>query len=145
VGRDGPWRPYRKHRAQGCSPGGGWRESRNGSHICAAPAGAAGSACGRAEADLGILVRQSTAPLGDGEPGDLESRASSVAFDACLVGVQERRGTRRPGGTFAEALLAVPPFGADPPAADLDPPTVRPGTPLVEDDPARIRYRPHRN
>jgi hypothetical protein len=34
-----------------------------------------------------------------------------------LVGVLERRGARRPRGTFAEALLAVPPSGADPPAA----------------------------
>jgi hypothetical protein len=33
------------------------------------------------------------------------------------VGVPGRRGARRPTGTFAEALLAVPPSGADPPAA----------------------------
>jgi hypothetical protein len=30
-----------------------------------------------------------------------------------------RRGARRPDGTFAEALFAVPPFGAGPPAAAL--------------------------
>jgi len=35
------------------------------------------------------------------------------------MGVLERRGARRPDGTFAEALLAVPPSGADPPAAAL--------------------------
>jgi hypothetical protein len=35
------------------------------------------------------------------------------------MGVLERRGARRPRGTFAEALLAVPPSGADPPAAAL--------------------------
>jgi hypothetical protein len=34
-----------------------------------------------------------------------------------LVGVLERRGARRSRGTFAEALLAVPPSGAGPPAA----------------------------
>jgi hypothetical protein len=33
------------------------------------------------------------------------------------VGVLGRRGARRPDGTFAEALLAVPPSGAGPPAA----------------------------
>ena len=33
------------------------------------------------------------------------------------MGVLERRGARRPRGTFAEALLSVPPSGADPPAA----------------------------
>jgi hypothetical protein len=31
-----------------------------------------------------------------------------------LVGVLERRGARRPCGTFAEALFAVPPFGGGP-------------------------------
>jgi hypothetical protein len=36
------------------------------------------------------------------------------------MGVLERRGARRPRGTFAETLLAVPPSGADPPAAALD-------------------------
>ena len=36
-----------------------------------------------------------------------------------LVGVLERRGARRPDGTFAEALFAVPPSGAGPPAAAL--------------------------
>jgi len=35
------------------------------------------------------------------------------------MGVLERRGARRPRGTFAEALLAVPPSGAGPPAAAL--------------------------
>ena len=92
---------------------------------------------GPAGADLGILVRQYTASLGDGEPGDLESGASSAAFDACLVGVQGRRRTRRPGGTFAEALLAVPSSGAGPSAADLDPRTGRPGP-----TPGRGRPRP---
>jgi hypothetical protein len=52
------------------------------------------------------------------------------------VGVLGRRGARRPTGTFAEALLAVPPSGADPSAAA--PPTrervvLRPAR--VEDDP----------
>jgi len=34
-----------------------------------------------------------------------------------LVGVLGRRGARWPRGTFAEALHAVPPSGAGPPAA----------------------------
>jgi hypothetical protein len=37
-----------------------------------------------------------------------------------LVGVLGRRGARRSRGTFAEALLAVPPFGADPRAAAVN-------------------------
>jgi hypothetical protein len=37
-----------------------------------------------------------------------------------LVGVPGRRGVRRPDGTFAEALFAVPPSGAGPPAAADD-------------------------
>jgi hypothetical protein len=37
-----------------------------------------------------------------------------------LVGVPGRRGARRPDGTFAEALFAVPPSGAGPPAAAAD-------------------------
>jgi len=36
-----------------------------------------------------------------------------------FVGVPGRRGARRPDGTFAEAPFAVPPSGADPPAAAL--------------------------
>jgi hypothetical protein len=69
-----------------------------------------------AEGDLGIVDRQLTASLGDDEP-DLESRASSAAFDACLAGVQGRSRTRRPRGTFAETLLAVPLIRAGPSAA----------------------------
>jgi hypothetical protein len=51
------------------------------------------------------------------------------------VGVLGRRGARRPDGTFAEALLAVPPFWAGPPAAapSRREEVVR-GSPLVEDD-----------
>ena len=50
-----------------------------------------------------------------------------------LVGVLERRGARRPRGTFAEALLAVPPSGAGPPAA-ASRSSLR--SPHAEDDPA---------
>jgi hypothetical protein len=41
----------------------------------------------------------------------------SCGVNAFFGGRAGRRGARRPDGTFAEALSAVPPSGAGPPAA----------------------------
>ena len=82
------------------------------------------------------------APLGDGEtPSRIPCKFA--AFDAGLVGVQERSGAKRPCGTFAEALLAVPPSGAGPQAAAPVPRTqVGLRSPQVEDAPARSGVSP---
>src|ERR1700677_666391 len=75
-----------------------------------------GIASTSAEADLGILIWERSS-LCSGRSNHLESVHALRRLMPSLVGVLERRGARRPCGTFAEALLAVPPSGAGPSAA----------------------------